>query len=164
MIDQMIKHLTKPYQPSVIAGEVSVRNITIKACDFKGVIKRVIKIAYMPMLLVLIGLLLLTKAGATSIINATPSHTSPLCFATAKQAYAYLLDQQTNEKNTHININTAHASELMTLDGVGVKTAQAIVAYRKQMGKFHSIDDLIQVKGIGVKTLEKNRHRLVVAD
>lgn len=141
-----------------------MRNITIKACDFKRVIKRVIKIAYMPMLLVLIGLLLLTKAGATSIINATPSHTSPLCFATAKQAYAYLLDQQMSEKNARININTAHASELMTLDGIGIKTAQAIVAYRQQMGKFHSIDELIQVKGIGAKTLEKNRHRLVVAD
>lgn len=149
----------------MIAKEESVRKAMIKTCGFG----RTIKIADVLMLFVWLCVLLLTvslsaKANAANTINATPSHTSPLCFATAKQAYAYLLDQQMSEKNARININTAHASELMTLDGVGVKTAQAIVAYRQQMGKFHSVDELVQVKGIGAKTLEKNRHRLVVAD
>jgi competence protein ComEA len=56
-----------------------------------------------------------------------------------------------------VNINTATAAELAeSLDGIGEAKAQAIVAYRTQNGGFKSADQLTEVKGIGLKTVEKN--------
>jgi len=52
-----------------------------------------------------------------------------------------------------IPLNTATAEELDTLPGIGPKTAQAIVEFRKQNGKFSSPDDLLQVPGIGPRKL-----------
>ena len=49
-----------------------------------------------------------------------------------------------------ININTATREELMTLDGVGEKTADAIIAYR-EIAPFESVEELMEVKGIGEK-------------
>ena len=62
-----------------------------------------------------------------------------------------------------LNLNTASASQLQTLDGIGKKTAAAIVAYRKEHGKFKSIKDLKHVKGIGKKRLEKIKDKLKVS-
>jgi len=54
-----------------------------------------------------------------------------------------------------VNINTASASELQKVHGIGEKTAELIVAYRNDHGPFKSVDDLEHVKGIGKKPLEK---------
>ncbi len=60
-----------------------------------------------------------------------------------------------------INVNTASADALAEiLTGIGPKKAEAIVAYREANGPFKSVDDLLQVKGIGPATLEKNRDRI----
>lgn len=57
-----------------------------------------------------------------------------------------------------VNVNTATAEQLAeALDGVGQQKAQAIVDYRKANGPFAKADDLLNVKGIGEKMLEKNR-------
>lgn len=62
-----------------------------------------------------------------------------------------------------ININTADASTLQQgLANVGPLKAEAIVAYRREHGPFQSIEDLVQVKGIGTATLERNRARMTV--
>ena len=62
---------------------------------------------------------------------------------------------------TEINVNQATAEELAkALNGVGLKKAEAIVAYRTANGDFTSIDDLKNVKGIGESTLNKNRARI----
>lgn len=53
-----------------------------------------------------------------------------------------------------IDINTANASELTNLNGVGPATAAKIIEYRNANGAFASCDDLSKVKGIGAKTLE----------
>ncbi|HET7223595.1 MAG TPA: ComEA family DNA-binding protein [Rhodanobacteraceae bacterium] len=59
---------------------------------------------------------------------------------------------------TPVNINTADAQTIATsLDGVGLAKAQAIVAYRDTHGRFKSVDDVGNVKGIGAKTLARNR-------
>ena len=62
-----------------------------------------------------------------------------------------------------VNINTADAAALdRVLVGVGPSKAAAIVEYRKANGAFKSAEELAMVKGIGLKTVEKNRDRIVV--
>ena len=58
-------------------------------------------------------------------------------------------------KNTTVNINTATAEELESLDGIGEKTAAAIIEYRTENGGFSSTEELKNIKGIGDKTFEK---------
>lgn len=61
--------------------------------------------------------------------------------------------------NQTININKSDASQLAAmLKGIGMKKAYAIVEYREQYGDFKSIEELKAVKGIGDKTLERNKH------
>ena len=61
-----------------------------------------------------------------------------------------------------VNINTATADELATLNGIGKVKAEAIVAYRTANGKFKAVEDLNKVTGIGDKTLEKLKADLTV--
>lgn len=61
-----------------------------------------------------------------------------------------------------INLNKADAQTLAQLNGIGEKRAQDIIAYREAKGGFKSVDELLSVKGIGEKVLEKNRAFLSV--
>jgi competence protein ComEA len=62
-----------------------------------------------------------------------------------------------------VNLNTADAATLQReLLGIGAVKAQAIVAYRDEHGEFASVDELLEVKGIGEATLEKNRGKLSI--
>ena len=61
-----------------------------------------------------------------------------------------------------VNVNTADAATLArVLDNIGEAKAEAIVEYRKANGPFRSVEQLAQVKGVGLKTVEKNRDRIV---
>lgn len=65
--------------------------------------------------------------------------------------------------STKLNLNTADAPTLTTqLTGIGKAKAKAIVAYREANGPFTSVDDLLEVKGIGKSLLDKNRDKLTV--
>jgi len=65
--------------------------------------------------------------------------------------------------STKLNLNTADAPTLTTqLTGIGEAKAQAIVAYREANGPFTSVDELLEVKGIGKSLLNKNRDKLTV--
>lgn len=67
------------------------------------------------------------------------------------------------EVATKININTADAETLSReLKGVGPSKARAIVDYREQQGSFVTVDELLEVNGIGLATLEQIRHQLTV--
>ncbi|HRA28291.1 MAG TPA: ComEA family DNA-binding protein [Acinetobacter johnsonii] len=59
-----------------------------------------------------------------------------------------------------ISLNQASVDQLQQLQGVGLKKAQAIVAYRQKQGSFKSIDELQQVRGIGPAIFAKNKTRL----
>lgn len=60
-----------------------------------------------------------------------------------------------------VNVNTADAAAIAAaLNGVGTAKAEAIVAYRQEHGPFKSPEQLAQVKGIGLKTVEKNREMI----
>ncbi len=62
-----------------------------------------------------------------------------------------------------VNVNTADADALAEgIQGVGPALAERIVAWREQNGPFQSIDQLVEVKGIGETTLERNRENLTV--
>jgi len=61
-----------------------------------------------------------------------------------------------------VNINTASATELETLSGIGEVLAGTIVEYREQNGPFVSVDDLLDVSGIGPATLEEIRDKVTV--
>jgi competence protein ComEA len=61
-----------------------------------------------------------------------------------------------------LNLNTATAEQLDTLDGVGPATAQKILDYRKAHNGFGSVDELVQVPGIGPKRLAALREHLRV--
>jgi competence protein ComEA len=61
-----------------------------------------------------------------------------------------------------VNINTASATELESLSGIGEVLAGTIVEYRDQNGPFASVDDLLDVSGIGPATLEEIRDQVTV--
>jgi len=61
-----------------------------------------------------------------------------------------------------LNVNTATATQLETIKGIGPKTAAAIVAYRTEHGDFSSVGALTAVKGIGDKKLMKIASGLTV--
>lgn len=61
-----------------------------------------------------------------------------------------------------ININTANAEELQLVPGIGPATAEKILQMRKSYGPFKSVDDLVAIRGIGKKRLDKMRNYLTV--
>jgi competence protein ComEA len=70
----------------------------------------------------------------------------------------------TAQASERININTADVATLdRVMDGVGPAKAAAIVEHRRVHGPFRTVDQLVNVKGIGPATLERNRARIMVA-
>ncbi|WP_313650368.1 ComEA family DNA-binding protein [Pseudomonas soli] len=62
-----------------------------------------------------------------------------------------------------LNLNTADAVTLQKeLNGIGKAKAEAIVAYREANGPFTSVDELLEIKGIGNALLDRNRVKLSV--
>ena len=61
-----------------------------------------------------------------------------------------------------LNVNTASAEQLTMLPGIGEATAKNIMDYRTQNGNFKAVDDLLKVKGIGEKTLEKMKGYVIL--
>ncbi|MGM0572037.1 ComEA family DNA-binding protein [Marinobacter sp.] len=78
-------------------------------------------------------------------------------FATLAPAWA---EEPAGPAASTININTASAEELTTLEGIGESKALAIVADRDTNGPFESGDDLTRVRGIGDATVTKNADRI----
>ena len=91
---------------------------------------------------------ILAKALAFSLLLATSAHAA---------------DKVALHPADKVNLNTADAATIdRVLLNIGASKAQAIVAYRKEHGAFRSAEQLALVKGIGLKTVEKNRDRIVL--
>lgn len=87
-------------------------------------------------------------------------------FATTLKALALslMLSASAFASSGSVDINRASAAEIAAaMNGVGLTKAEAIVAYRDQNGPFKSVEQLAEVKGIGLKTVEKNRDRLQIS-
>jgi competence protein ComEA len=64
------------------------------------------------------------------------------------------------EEGEKVNINTATATELTQLKGIGTKYAERIIQYREEHGPFSSAEDMTKVPGIGPRTCEVNKDRI----
>ncbi|MBS0357707.1 MAG: helix-hairpin-helix domain-containing protein [Proteobacteria bacterium] len=77
----------------------------------------------------------------------------------AVQSQSVKADQVT--ETVKVNLNTADAKTLAhVIKGIGLKRAEAIVAFREKNGSFKSIDDLVKVRQISPKFIEKNHKEL----
>jgi competence protein ComEA len=63
-----------------------------------------------------------------------------------------------------VNLNTATATQIATLPGIGEKAAQRIIEYREKNGAFKKIEELMNVKGIGEKSFLKLKPLITVGD
>jgi competence protein ComEA len=103
------------------------------------------------------GLLFPLLIGVSAVASAaenTTTQVTPHASVQAVQAPAQVFV---------INLNTADELTLeRELVGVGAVKAKAIIAYREANGPFASVDELLEVKGIGAATLEKNRAKLSI--
>jgi competence protein ComEA len=104
------------------------------------------------------GILSLGLIATPAFANVTPKPIKTVA------ASAQTTNLKSNaEKVSKININTATAVQLSEgLHGVGIKKAEAIVAYRKANGPFKSVADIVQVKGIGPAMVEKNLPKMSI--
>ena len=68
----------------------------------------------------------------------------------------------TTQALDRIDINVADSKVLSLLKGVGMKKAQAIIKYRNENGKFISVNDLLNVNGIGEKIIAQNKTKLTI--
>lgn len=77
----------------------------------------------------------------------------------ANEAAAYTA-QEAERKAGMVNINTADAAELTTLDGIGDKRAADIIAYRDAHGKFNAPEEIMQVNGIKQSSYDKIKDKI----
>ncbi|AHL32984.1 competence protein ComEA [Pseudomonas brassicacearum] len=74
-----------------------------------------------------------------------------------------VLDVSAQSQSTKVDLNGADAATLQReLAGIGKTKAEAIVAYRESNGAFSSVEELLEVKGIGKALLDRNREKLEV--
>lgn len=100
--------------------------------------------------------LIFALIASTSVaVNAAPAASAPV----EAPAHTAVVSDHAGK----VNINSATAETLQKeLSGIGAGKAAAIVAYRDENGAFTSVDELIEVKGIGKALLDKNRDRLAL--
>ncbi len=66
------------------------------------------------------------------------------------------------EEQKKVNLNNATIEELSTLKGIGPSYAQRIVEYREVHGPFQQPEDIMKVRGIGMKTFEVNKDMITI--
>ncbi|AKS38982.1 competence protein ComEA [Anoxybacillus gonensis] len=104
------------------------------------------------------------EADETKINLAMKVHDEMVIYVPKKgEEISELADMHTiDQSNGKVNINTATAEQLQTLQGIGPAKASAIIAYREEHGPFQKAEDLLNVSGIGEKSFEKIKEQIVV--
>lgn len=109
----------------------------------------------------------LTEKGSTKFINLAKVLTDGMVIyipteeeLASGDAPPSFSSGNTEQSSGKININTAGLSKLATLPGIGESKAQSIIDYRREKGAFQSADELLNISGIGPKTLEKLRDKI----
>lgn len=103
----------------------------------------------------------LEEAEARSVNQAEKIADEMIIYVAAKgEEVRPLSSNKGNDKDDLLNINSADLSELQTLSGVGPSKAQSIISYREEFGPFKSIDELLEVRGIGEKTIEEWKDKI----
>jgi len=78
-------------------------------------------------------------------------------------ACAFVVLAQGKQPPAHpLDLNVANVKELEQVPGIGPKTAQAIIDFRHKSGRFHRVEDLLAIKGISQRKLDKMRPYLKV--
>lgn len=95
-------------------------------------------------------------------INASRRHFLLLCAAALLSA-GFVSATTKKPPLKPVNINTATSEELQQVPGIGPSTAEKILLMRKSYGSFKKVDDLLAIKGLGKKRLEKMRKYLTVS-
>lgn len=98
--------------------------------------------------------------GGEETLTTTSLSSSPSSTAPAKSA-AKSVSPTAAKVSGKININTATLAQLDTLSGIGPAYAQRIIDYRNANGPFKTVDELDKIKGIGQKTIDKFRDKVV---
>jgi len=90
-------------------------------------------------------------------------HAAPAATPATQAAVAVVEAAPANLQHAKVNLNDADATTLQKeLSGIGKAKAEAIVAYREANGPFGTVDELLEIKGIGSALLERNRGKLTV--
>lgn len=106
-----------------------------------------------------------TKDAEVNVINlAQKVHDEMVIYVPkiGEENIEMLTSYESAEASGKVAINRATAEEITTLHGIGPAKAEAIISYREEHGPFNSVDDLLQVSGIGEKTLEKIRDEIII--
>lgn len=80
----------------------------------------------------------------------------------ASAAGAAMTGQQAQEVREAVDVNQASEAALQKVPGIGPTMARRIVEWREKNGRFERLDDLLNVRGIGIKSLAKLRPYLRV--
>jgi competence protein ComEA len=104
-----------------------------------------------------------TESADLNRVNlALPVHDGDQVYIPTQNEESISSDVAPSNTSRRTRINHASAAELQVLPGIGATYAERIVAYRQENGPFKTIEDLIQVRGIGPATLEQIRDKITV--
>ncbi|WBX82280.1 helix-hairpin-helix domain-containing protein [Virgibacillus salarius] len=95
-----------------------------------------------------------TKNADESQVNLAQKVQDEMVISVADSESDYSSSLSGTETNEKLRINQASVEEIESLSGIGPAKAEAIVRYREENGPFTTIDDLLNVSGIGEKTIE----------
>ncbi|WP_407269504.1 helix-hairpin-helix domain-containing protein [Radiobacillus sp. PE A8.2] len=103
-----------------------------------------------------------TEGAATEAVNLAQKVVDEMVIFVPKKGEGIeIVDFQT-QQSTKVRVNVASVKEIAELNGIGEVKATAIITYREENGPYEKVDDLLQVTGIGEKTLEKIRQDIQI--
>ena len=107
---------------------------------------------------------MVSKQKQKRVKHTTTKHKKSAKKSKAKKTKKVSRQKTKNTKVAKININTADEEILSSIKGISTKRAAAIISYRDDHGRFKSVDELKQIKGIGTRFIDTNQDRLKIKD